>query len=111
MKTGFSLMEILHREKPVLITGEGFAVWFSQSLNHLEVNLKPRFFIKSGYYIVPNTSIVSIEMITLLQNLVLLIVCIATSCCDAQTNKGTNKGSTTYKRRRLISNSNVFVVY
>ena len=26
MKTGFSLMEILHRENPVLITGEGFAV-------------------------------------------------------------------------------------
>ena len=26
MKTGFSLLEILHRENPVFITGNGFAV-------------------------------------------------------------------------------------
>ena len=27
-----------------------------QSLNHVDVNLKPRFLIKSGYYIVPSPS-------------------------------------------------------
>ena len=32
MKTGFSLMEILHRENPVLITGEGFAVYLTKNI-------------------------------------------------------------------------------
>ena len=27
-----------------------------ESLNHIEINLKPRFLIKSGYYIVPSPS-------------------------------------------------------
>ena len=27
-----------------------------QSLNHVEINLKPQFLIRSGYYIVPNPS-------------------------------------------------------
>ena len=29
---------------------------FFQSLNHVDINLKPRFLIKSGYYIVPSPS-------------------------------------------------------
>ena len=34
---------------------------FFQSLNHVDVNLKPHFLIKSGYYIVPSPSTALIE--------------------------------------------------
>ena len=34
-----------------------------QSLNHLDVNLKPRFLTKSGYYIVPNLSTAIVIML------------------------------------------------
>ena len=33
-----------------------------QSLNYVDVNLKPRFLIKSGYYIVPSPSTALLEM-------------------------------------------------
>ena len=33
-----------------------FGYYIFQSLNHVEVNLKPQFLIKSGYYISPSPS-------------------------------------------------------
>jgi hypothetical protein len=37
-------------------TAEKQKLDFFQSLNHVDVDLKPRFLIKSGYYIVPSPS-------------------------------------------------------
>ena len=34
---------------------------FFQSLNHVDINLKPRFLIKSGYYIVPASLVTSVH--------------------------------------------------
>jgi len=38
-----------------------FENWILQLLNHVNVNLKPQFLIKSGYYIVPSPSTASIQ--------------------------------------------------
>ena len=45
-----------------------------QSLNHSDINLKPQFFIKSGYYVVPSPSTALLVMY-LLFNFYYLISC------------------------------------